>query len=602
MSPDAESERTKSELAHLEAAKLFIDKEGPKLLDSIGLRVAHNAEHLGDKPCIHFEGRELNWREFNELTNQFANALIELGVQEGNTVGLMLENRIEYCAAFLAISKIKAVASLINTNLTSAGLAHCLNVCDSSVLLFGEEVSATVESFKEELAEREEFHFMYISDKGSLPVPSWASAMDDYVRSASRSNPPPKPFAPSDLVLYIFTSGTTGMPKAVRISNIRHMGGAMAGWRMALRTNEKHRTYVLLPLYHGTGLTMGLGASIFSGGFIFLKRKFSASQFLEDVRAHDLSVFIYVGELCRYLMALPEREDDSDNPLTIMGGNGLSPENWKPFKKRFGLERICELYSASEANVNFFNALNKDETIGFPSNVVELVEYDIENDEIIRDTSGRCKVVELGQPGLMLSRISEEAAFQGYTDASANEKKIVRNAIEQGDAWFNSGDLLRQIDVGFSAGLPHYQFVDRVGDTFRWKSENVSTMEVAEAMHELPEIEICNVYGVRVPGIEGKAGMAAIKLIEDCGDIDFGRMSEHLKTSLPFYARPVFLRILKKMETTGTFKLIKGNLSGEGFDPEKIEDPLYFFCDKSGGYLPLTQLEFTQICDGTRRL
>ena len=348
----------------------------------------------------------------------------------------------------------------------------------------------------------------------------------------------------------------------------------MSHWA-GLKCTEKDRLYLCLPLYHGTGLIIGAGAAIASGASMFLRRRFSASSFLDEVREHRATCLVYVGELCRYLANTPRRPDDRDNPLETVIGNGLRPDVWMDFKQRFGIRRISEFYGASEGNVAFANLLNKDCTVGMTTAEVALVEYDTDTDEILRDESGRCIPVDTGQPGLLLGRITEEAVFEGYTNAEATERKILRNALADGDAWFNTGDLMREVDVGFNAGFPHYQFVDRVGDTFRWKSENVSTTEVGEIVNGHPQVQICNVYGVEIANTDGRAGMAALVLEPGAETLDLDDFSAFVNRELPAYARPVFLRLQPGLDVTGTFKMLKGNLKKEGYDPETVTDPLY---------------------------
>ena len=258
-----------------------------------------------------------------------------------------------------------------------------------------------------------------------------------------------------------------------------------------------------------------------------------------------------------------------------MIGNGLRPDIWLPFKERFGIKRITEFYGASEGNVAFANLLNKDRTIGMTASEVALVAYDVDADEIVRDGDGRCVRVKPGEPGLLLGQINEEAVFEGYTNAEATEKKILRNALADGDAWFNTGDLLREVDAGFTLGYPHYQFVDRVGDTFRWKSENVSTNEVGEIINGFDGIQFSNVYGVEVPGADGRAGMAALTLEPGVETLDTETFSRYVESELPAYARPVFLRVQSDIDVTGTFKMLKGNLKKEGYDLNQVTEPLY---------------------------
>ena len=256
-------------------------------------------------------------------------------------------------------------------------------------------------------------------------------------------------------------------------------------------------------------------------------------------------------------------------------GNGLRPDVWTGFKKRFGVKRVAEFYGASEGNVAFANLMNRDCTVGMTSAEVALVRYDVDNDEIVRDAEGRCLQVAEGEPGLLLGKITQDTVFEGYTDPEATEKKIVRDALETGDAWFNSGDLMRTVDVGFSLGYPHYQFVDRVGDTFRWKSATVSTNEVGEIINGFSQVKFCNVYGVEIPGTDGRAGMAAITLTESVSALDLTEFSAYLRAELPGYAIPVFVRIQPDIDVTGTFKMVKGDLRKQAYDIRQFDDPVY---------------------------
>ena len=320
---------------------------------------------------------------------------------------------------------------------------------------------------------------------------------------------------------------------------------------------------------------------------MFIRRKFSASNFLPEVREHGVTCFIYIGELCRYLLNTPEGEADYKNPLGTIMGNGLRPDIWKAFKERFGIQRVSEFYGSSEGNVGFLNLLNKDCTVGATTLPVALVKYDVDRDEILRDSKGHCIKVAAGEPGLLLGKITANTVFEGYTSKEATEQKVLRDVFKRGDAWFNTGDLMKTIDVGFAMGIPHYQFVDRVGDTFRWKSENVSTNEVGEILNAHPQIRFCNVYGVEIPGADGRAGMAALALADGVRELDLDSFSAHVNTQLPSYARPVFLRIQRELDTTGTFKLVKGELRKQAYDPDLVTDELFVMKPGSGKYVPL---------------
>ena len=381
-----------------------------------------------------------------------------------------------------------------------------------------------------------------------------------------------------------FTSGTTGLPKAAVLSNRRYLTSADMAAMAGFKCTEQDRMYICLPLYHGTGLMVGAGAAMVSGASMFIRRKFSASNFLPEVREHGCTLLVYIGELCRYLSNTEAQAGDDKNPLRSMMGNGMRPDVWLGFKKRFGISRVAEFYGASEGNVAFANLMNRDCTVGMTSAEVALVEYDVDNDEIVRDAAGRCVPVKAGEPGLLLGKITEDTVFEGYTDPEATEKKIVRSALETDDAWFNSGDLMRTVDVGFTLGYPHYQFVDRVGDTFRWKSENVSTNEVGEIINGFDQIKFCNVYGVEIPGTDGRAGMAAVTLQDGVSVLDVDAFSTFLRSELPAYAVPLFVRIQPDIDVTGTFKMVKGDLRKQAYDIRSFDDTVYALLPGSDRY------------------
>ena len=398
--------------------------------------------------------------------------------------------------------------------------------------------------------------------------------------------------------MYIFTSGTTGMPKAAKIPHRRWMAAARAFGLAGCQAQADSRFYLCLPLFHGTGIICGVGSCLYTGASIFLRRRFSASEFWSDVQTYQTSHFIYVGELCRYLLAQPPCAEERNNPLRKVFGNGLRPDIWDEFKQRFDIERICEFYGSSEGNVSFFNALNKDRTMGLTPATIMLVKYDIDADEIVRDAAGKLIEVTKGEAGLLLGEIDSDFKFDGYTSEDATESKILRDVVKPGDAWFNTGDLIRQQDVGFALGKAHYQFVDRVGDTFRWRSENVSTNEVAEILNGYAQIEMANVYGVDVPATEGKAGMVAL-ILRQGQALDISEFSDFVAANLPHYAQPVFVRVQPEAETTGTFKLLKGELRKQAFHLDQVEDEVYVLPPRATRYQTLDDQLYQSIMDGS---
>ena len=556
--------------------------------DCFARQVEANAARFGERPAILFEGRSVTWTEFNALANRYANHLASDGVAHGDVVSLVMENRIEFLAVTVALNKLGAIPGFINTNLRGRPLVHCITVTESKKCVFGEELAPALAEVKSELPLAEGQDYLFVPDAGEAPAPNWATDLSAASADASTDNPPTTADnALGDTSMYLFTSGTTGLPKAAVVSNRRFLASAAMSHKAGLKCTEKDRLYICLPLYHGTGLMIGVGAAFSSGASMFVRRKFSASNFLAEARQQQTTCLIYIGELCRYLMNTEASPDDHRNPFKHMIGNGLRPDIWLPFKQRFGIKRISEFYGASEGNVAFANLLNKDRTIGMTASEVALVAYDVDADEIVKDGDGRCIRVKPGEPGLLLGQINEEAVFEGYTNAEATESKILRNAFADGDAWFNTGDLLRETEAGFTLGYPHYQFVDRVGDTFRWKSENVSTNEVGEIINGFDGVEFCNVYGVEVPCADGRAGMAALTLSPGVEALDAEAFSRYVADELPAYARPVFLRVQSDIDVTGTFKMVKGTLRKQGYDLNQVTEPLYVLKPGSDAYEPL---------------
>jgi citronellyl-CoA synthetase len=583
--------RTLAQVPTLLALKKGMQPRPLDAKDCIGTLVERTAALHPERTAIIFEGQQVTWQAFNALANRYAHAFKRQGLTRGDTASVFMENRVEFLATAVGLNKLGVVASLINTNLRDTPLAHCVRITGSSKCIFGAELSQALAEVKDQLDLDEGSDFLCVPDRtgGATDAPgNWAVDLQALADQAPVDNlAETAEITLGDNAFYIFTSGTTGLPKAAVLSNRRYLASAALAHKAGLKCTAKDRLYICLPLYHGTGLMIGVGAGLSSGAGMFIRRKFSASNFLSEVREHQTNCFIYIGELCRYLMNTPRSPDDHRNPLTRMMGNGLRPDVWLDFKKRFGIKRITEFYGASEGNVAFANLLNKDCTVGMTSIRHALVRYDVARDEIIRDADGRCIEVQPGEPGLLLGHISEEAVFEGYTDKQATEKKVVRDAFEEGDAWFNSGDLMKQVDAGFTLGYPHYQFVDRVGDTFRWKGENVSTNEVGEIINGFHQVRISNVYGVTVPGTDGRAGMAALALEGGVDELDLPALSEYVAARLPSYARPVFLRIEPEIDVTGTFKMVKGDLREQGYDPDKVSDPLYVMKPGSSTYEPL---------------
>ena len=532
-------------------------------------------EKFGNRNFIYFENQTLTYSEVDQAVNIFAKKLVDDGVVHGDKVILFMENRPEYITSILALNKIGAIGVLINTSLTGKPLIHCINSSDSKKCIVGAELALSLEEVLSEINIKDKTDIYWISDGDTFKCPDWSLDIKDFINDSENIDIEiSSKVTAKDTAFYIFTSGTTGVPKAALFPNSKIIAASVNIVKGGYRLNEKDCMYNCLPLYHSTGLMLGLCACIEAGSATFIRRKFSASAFWKEANKYNTTAFVYVGELCRYLSFQEPIEEEKNNPISKMVGNGLRPDLWDCFRNRFGVERIIEIYGASEGNALFMNLLNKDQTIGMTNAKVGIFEYDVAEDTLVKDTDGRYVEVDEHQPGLLLVEIGPNAVYNGYTDKKASEAKVIQNVLVEGDRWFNTGDLVKTMDVGFSLGRTHYQFVDRVGDTFRWKSENVSTNEVAEILNSYHEVNMANVYGVKVANSEGRAGMVAFNC--NLEKFDWLSFSDFVSKKLPSYAQPVFVRIIDELETTGTFKLKKNDLREEAFHLDKVNGDLVF--------------------------
>lgn len=562
---------------------------------SIGSLVEQQARQRPNQLAIRYQDSAYTYAEFNQAANRVAHYLEGRGVGGGDVVAVMMENRPEVLIAVAGIVKLGAIASMINTSQRDHVLIHSLTLVKPRFTIVGSELREAIDSVSEELGQAFADSRLFQRDDNEDECPAGYVDLDAELRQQPTTNPP----STDDVLLgqpayYIFTSGTTGLPKASVMSHLRWTRACYSMGQAAMATRDNDVFYCALPLYHNNALTLAWSAALGGGATMALARKFSASRFWDDIRRFDATMFCYIGELCRYLLAQPERDNDRQHHVRLCVGNGLRPEIWDEFKSRFGIERINEFYGASEGNLIFTNAFNVDRTAGFCPMSFAVVKYDIDADEPVRDNNGHMLRVNKGESGLLLTEVTERFGFEGYTDPKASEKKLFRDVFAPGDCWFNTGDLVR--DQGFK----HIQFVDRLGDTFRWKGENVATTEVEAAVNRWPQVDQAVVYGVEVPNTDGRAGMAAITPTCPVDEFDFAGFANHVAGSLPAYARPLFLRLREAQEVTGTFKHRKVELKQEGFDPNACGEPLYLL--NGAEYVTLSDKEFSAIHAGELRL
>ena len=566
--------------------------------ESLAHSFEKTVEKFGNNNFIFFEDESWSYSETNKAANSLANKLVEDGVTHSDRVVLFMENRPDFIISILALNKIGAIGVLINTSLTGKPLIHCINSSDSKKCIVGAELAASLEAVLDEINIKDKEDIYWVEDGDRFICPEWALSLKPLLDDSKDENLAiTNMVTAKDTAFYIFTSGTTGVPKAALFPNSKIIAASINISKGGYRINDSDCMYNCLPLYHSTGLMLGLCACVQVGAATFIRRKFSASAFWKEAKQFNTTAFVYVGELCRYLSFQDPSAEEKDNPISSMVGNGLRPDLWDCFRNRFNDERIIEIYGASEGNALFMNLLNKDETIGMTNARVALFEYDVAEDKLVRDTESKFIEVDEGQPGLLLVEIGPDAIYNGYTDKKASEEKVISNVFEEGDRWFNTGDLVKTMNVGFSLGRTHYQFVDRVGDTFRWKSENVSTNEVAEILNAFDQVNMANVFGVKVPQSEGRAGMVAFNCNLD--DFKWNEFAEFVSIKLPSYAQPVFVRIIEELETTGTFKLKKNDLREEAYHLDKVKgDKVYIKKPGENIYSLLDEDYYNVIQDG----
>ncbi|XP_053573379.1 long-chain fatty acid transport protein 2 [Bombina bombina] len=534
---------------------------------------------------IIYQDQAYTYMDIDLKSNQLAWALKQHAkLKQGDCVGLFMSNEPAYVWIWLGLLKLGCPMACLNYNIRSKSFLHCFKSSGAKVLIAAPELKNAVEEVLPALTQEGVQVFYLSRDSSTVGVDSLLekveSASDNPISRSHRSNVTRKSPA-----LYIYTSGTTGLPKAAIVTQGRLLISSSLSTLSGVTSTDV--LYITLPLYHSAALMIGIRGCIDKGATCVLRNKFSASQFWNDCRKYNVTVFQYIGELLRYLCNTPKKDNDRDHRVRLGLGNGARPDVWKEFLNRFGQIKLFEFYAATESNAVFFNYTGKIGAIGRNNFLFklarpyELIKYDVEKEEPIRDASGHCIPVSTGETGLLIAKITSHAPFSGYAgEVSQTEKKKLRNVFKKKDLYFNTGDLLMIDKEGF------VYFQDRIGDTYRWKGENVATTEVADIVGMVDFIEEANVFGVPVPSHEGRIGMVSI-ILKEGKTFNGKKLYAHIVDYLPSYARPCFVRIQKSMEVTGTFKQRKVGLVQDGFNPLTIKDPLYFLDDSVKTYKPM---------------
>lgn len=580
----------REELAHLpDATRTLPWLLRAQLGGSVLEAALRNAAVAPTELALEMDDERLTWGDLADQTSRVAWRLEAEGVKPGDVVALLGPNAPSYVAWVLGCARLGATAALLNTHLEGKPLQHAVSAARPRALV----VEARWQGAVADLEERPRT-IVY----GAGPRRLGSAAALEETSAAPYPIDPPDP--ESDFI-YIYTSGTTGLPKPCRISHARALvaGAGFGTLVFAFRPGDK--LYNVLPLYHASGLMLGVGSCIVTRTPMALRESFSARAFFEDVQRYGATAILYIGELCRYLVNSPPSEAERDNGVRVAVGNGLRPDVWEAFQKRFDIPLIREFYGATEAPGFIFNLTGRVGSVGrVPMRRcgwLTLVRFDVESGEHVRDAHGRLQECDVGEVGELLVRlaskpVSAAVEYRGYTDPQATEAKILTDVFVPGDRYFRTGDLLRRDEDDY------FYFVDRIGDTFRWKGENVSTAEVADVLTGAPFVQEATVVGVPVPGHDGQAGLAALVLREGA-DFDPETFAE-VVAELPSYAQPRFVRLLPRLATTGTFKVQKGALRRDGADPARVRDPLYLW--EQGRYVPLTPERWRQVVEGTARL
>ena len=525
----------------IDATKKSTQLTLPGLIDDLAERYCERVALIG-------ETESLTYRNLARRMNGYARWAVSQGIA-GKTVALLMHNCPEYVAIWLGLTRVGCKVALLNTNLRRDALTHCINVSAAKYLISSDDLLCFVDKWRV-VAEY-------------IPLPTVA---------ACEPSEAPLP-QPQDVALLIYTSGTTGLPKAAKVTHRRITEWCF--WFAGMIDAKPHdRLYNCLPMYHSIGGVVAIGSMLVAGGSVVIRRRFSASNFWRDVTESYCTIFQYIGELCRYLTQAPPG-GIPDHRLRLAVGNGLQADVWRTFQNRFAIPEVLEYYASTEGVLSLYNCDGRPGSIGrippplVPYFPIRLIRVDEETGEPVRNAAGCCVVSGVDEPGEAICLMGKDRAFDGYKDAEATKRKTLENVFVEGDHWYRTGDLMRKDAAGF------YYFLDRLGDTFRWKGENVSTTEVANVMRACPGVTDVIVYGVKMADQEGRAGMAAITTT---AAFSFEQLAAHLTEHLPAYARPVFVRLCESLDTTGTFKLAKGRFVSEGYC--RSHDPVWAFRER----------------------
>lgn len=554
---------------------------------TVGGFLERHAQKQPNRPAILYHNQTISYGELNNRVNQFVYYLLSRKVKKGDVIALLMENRPEFLMLILAASKIGAVIAPLPTAFNEDSLSRLIEMVKPKVFAISSEQMITFRKMGLNLTDYGHFVFFEIVDDKIVEhqVTGKESVVDLTFGGKGQGGQNPDSthsIGLADRYLYIFTSGTSGMPKASILTYKRWLRGVGGISLCALRLAKEDIVYVTLPFYHSTALNVCWSSVMVSGAVVAIGKSFSAASFWDEVRYYRATVFAYVGELCRFLMLQPSQNNDRDNPVKKIVGNGLNPELWPLFKKRFAISRVVEFYASSEGNAGFANVFDLDGSVGLTVAPFCIVEYDEETKAPKIDHQGKIKRARRGDKGLLLSKINQHWPFDGYCDEEQNNRMILDHLFKPGDRWLNTGDVVR------SMGFWHIQFVERIADCYRWRGHNISIEEVEHILHGFDPIERVVAYGVSVPGVEGQVGMVSI-VCKQGSSLNLGVMRDYFDGFLSPYSKPVFVREISSLCYTSTLRPMRHILKKQGYKAENMEDSLYVLLPGENEYQLLTK-------------
>lgn len=564
---------------------------------SLGQEVEKQAINRPQHPAFLLQEQVISYEEFNRQANRYASFFLSHGYKKGDVVALLMDNCPEYLMIVTGLAKIGVITALINTGVRGEVLAQGINLAEARSMIIGSNYIKLYQTIAERLRFRSPGKVYVDGSQPALELPSSLQSLPLWLGDCSEENPPlSAEIQGEDILVYLYTSGSYGTRKAVPVSHQRFW---MVGQQLRYfgYLDEDSIQYMCLPLYYNSGFTVCFSGMIITGSSMVIKSEFSATRFWSDIRRYQANYFTGVGEMFRYLYSQEEHGDDADNPLQIVICNGMAGNLVQPFKQRFGIKHMIEIYGTTENVGSFFNY---EEIPGMCGNLSivnqrqgEVVRFNFDSSELLQDENNRLIKCNPGMVGVLLCEINDVNPFYGYVnDLEATEAKIIRNAFREGDAYLNTYDLMELHENDYIS------FVDRLGDTYRWKAKTVSAEQVADVILKFfGPIEDATVYGVKIPGHEGRCGMAALTFMED-ETMDWKRFLSYLNRRMPEHARPIFIRICKQLNDIDNLEEVKQQVQQEGFDITRVKDPIVYYHPQKEAYLPMTVDIYNDIMAG----